>query len=127
MQTENQFRPPTTSEQHLLNRLLEIEFPGRDELAQMFGDLAVRTLDDDGCLELRSRTEGRANVVKQVPVEAEAKDEDGVTIHVLLHVAEGRPTELEVFKEDNSAIKRMPPAEEFALLVLPPAPNKSAI
>ncbi len=124
MSDKEPFRQPTPSERQLLDHLLEAEFPGRDELVQMFRDLEVRPVDEDGCLELRSRVTGRARVVKQIPVEAQAKDQDGVKIHLLLHVKDGRPIELEVFKEDNSPIKRMPLAGAFELIVLPPAPTE---
>jgi hypothetical protein len=118
-----QYRGPTPDEEALIRRLLEADFPGRNDLTFLLRDFDVRTLDEDGGLELRSRVAGYAAVVKRVPVEAEAKDEDGTTIHLLLHVVDGRPTELEIFKEDNSLVKRMPLAAAFELMVLPPAPN----
>jgi hypothetical protein len=37
-------------------------------------------------------------------VESEARDTDGVIIHVLLHVVDGKASELEFFKEDSSRI-----------------------
>jgi hypothetical protein len=122
MSVDSQFRSPTLAERELLRRLLEANFPGRDELVPMFEQIEVRTLDELGGLELRSRAPGRAPVVKRVPVEAEAKDEDGYLIHVLLHVVDGRPTELEIFKDDGSCVRRMPAPSAFELMVLPPAP-----
>ena len=118
------FRKPTNLERSLLERLLEAEFPGRDELAPMVRNLLVRTIDEEGGLELRSEVGGEAPVVKRIPVEAEAKDEDGFRVHALLHVVKGRPVELEIYKDDGSAVKRMPPASAFELIVLPPAPSK---
>jgi hypothetical protein len=49
-------------------------------------------------------------VVKRIPVEAEAKDDDGFTVHALLHVVGRRPIELEIYKDAGSTVKRMPPA-----------------
>jgi hypothetical protein len=63
-------------------------------------------------------------VVKRIPVEAEGKDEDGVVIHMLLRVVDGRPIELEFFREDGATIKRMPAPSGFELIVLPPMPQK---
>jgi hypothetical protein len=103
--------------------LLEAEFPGRDELAPMLRLVLVRTIDEDGGLELQSQIEGKAPVVKRVPVEAEARDEDGFTIHALLHVVDGRPIELEIYK-DGGSVKQMPSASAFELIVLPPMPEK---
>ncbi len=121
---ESDFRKPTDAERSLLERLLEAEFPGRDELAPMIRSILVRTIDEDGGLELRSQIDGKASVVKRVPVEAEAKDEDGVVIHMRLHVVDGRPVELEFFREDGATLKRMPPPSALELIVLPPMPEK---
>jgi hypothetical protein len=118
------FRKPTHVEQSLLGRLLEAEFPGRDELALMVGNVLVRTIDEDRGLELRSLVEGKSPVVKRVPVEAEAKDEDGVVIHMLLHVVDGRPVELELFREDGTTVRRVPSPSALELIVLPPMPDK---
>jgi hypothetical protein len=75
-------------------------------------------------LELRSQIEGKSPVIKRVPVEAEAKDEDGAVIHMLLHVVDGRPVELELFKEDGTTVRRMPSPSALELIVLPPMPDK---
>jgi hypothetical protein len=114
------FRMPTDLERSLFERLLEAEFPGKTELLPMIHALLVKTIDSDGGLELLSQVSGEARVVKQIPVEAEANDEDGITIHALLHVVAGRPVELEIYKDDGSAVKRMPPASDFNLIVLSP-------
>jgi len=119
---ETEFRKPTDAERALLDRLLEVQFPGRNELAPMIGDILVRKLYDDGGLELKTQTDGKAPVVKRIPVEAEAKDDDGFTIHALLHVVDGRPIELEIYK-DGGSVEKMPPASAFELIVLPPMPK----
>jgi uncharacterized protein DUF6984 len=123
MKSESQFRQPTGGERALLARLLEANFPGRSELAVLLGDVRVRTIDEDGGLELESLVEGKAPVLKRVPVEAEGKDEDGAIIHMLLHVVEGRPVELEFFREDAVTVKSVPQASAFVLIVLPPMPK----
>lgn len=120
---EGEFREPTEAERLLLRRLLDADFPGRDELAPLLRRVLVRTIDEDGGLELRSQAEGKAPVAKRVPVEAEARDEDGIVIHMLLHVVEGRPAELEFFREDGASVRKMPPPSAFDLIVLPPAPE----
>lgn len=98
---ESDFRKPTDEERLLLGRLLEAEFPGRDELAPMVRNLLARTIDEHGGLELRNEVCGEAPVVERIPVEAEAKDDDGFRIHTLLHVVGGRPIELEIYKDDG--------------------------
>jgi hypothetical protein len=121
---EADFRRPSDKERSLLERLLEAEFPGRDELAPMLRNVLVRNIDEDGGLELRTEVEGKASVVKRIPVEAEAKDIDGVVIHMLLHVVNGKPVELEFFREDKENVKEIPSPSVFQLVVLPPIPDK---
>lgn len=121
--TEHQFREPTAVERALLERLLEANFPGRKELAALLENVLVRTIDEHGGLELESQVEGKAPVVKGVPVEAEGKDEDGATIHMLLYLEEGRPVELEFFREDGETVKTIPAPSHFELIVLPPIPS----
>jgi hypothetical protein len=53
-----------------------------------------------------------------VPVEAELVDEDGVIVHVLLHVVDGFLNELEVYREDSAPVRRVIRPEELRLLVL---------
>jgi hypothetical protein len=122
---ESEFREPTKAERDLLQRLLEAEFPGRDELVTLVQDIRVRPVDEVGSLELRSQRSGTAQVVKRIPVEAEAVDADGFSIHALLHVVNGRPVELEIFKDDGSCVKQMPPPSAFELIVLPPMPQQT--
>ena len=123
---EDSFRSPTHDEYAILARLLEADFPGRDDLIPMISNLEVKTIDEMGGLALQPKVHGYAHVVKRVPVEAEAKDVDGVVVHVLLHVLEGQPTELEIFREDGDVPKRIPDPASFDLIVLPPVPSDSA-
>jgi hypothetical protein len=123
MAVETIFRKPSDEEQALLNRLVEADFPGRDELVPLLREVLVRTIDDDGGLELQSQIDGSAAVVKRVPVEAEGKDDDGAVIHMLLHVVEGRPAELEFYRDGVGNVRKMPRPSAFELIVLPPMPN----
>ena len=124
MKEEKDFREPTELERLLFARFLEANFPGRDGLAPLLHDALVKTIDEDGGLEIQSQSEGKASVVQRVPVEAEGLDEDGVVIHMPLHVSHRRPIELEFFREDAEAVKTIPPASTFQLIVLPPTPEK---
>ena len=44
----------------------------------------------------------RATVLRRIPIEAEADDLDGMTIHVLLHVINGCIDELELYQRRTS-------------------------
>jgi len=124
MTAESEFRKPTVHEQVLLNRLLEADFPGREEIRPLLSRVVVKTIDEGGGLELKSEVEGEAPVTMRIPVEAEGKDEDGVVIHVLLHVVDGRPAGLEIFREDGETVRRMPSPAALELVVLPPISNE---
>ena len=123
MNIKTDFRNPTISEMKLFERLFDEEFPGRAELKGMLPLMQVRTIDNLGGLKLLSTAKTRAPVIKRIPVEAEAKDVDGVMIHVLLHTKDGQPDELEIYREDGGQLKRLPAPENFQLIILPPAPD----
>lgn len=111
-------------EKQLLARLLEIRFPGRDQIAIQLETCQVKTLDEHGCLEFTVKSKIQAPVEQRVPVEAQAIDEDGDTIHMLLHVVNGKVDELEFYKESADPIRRLPPANEWEVIILPaPPPN----
>jgi len=42
------------------------------------------------------------------------------TIHFLLHVVDGVVSELEIYKDDSSAIVAVPNADKLDLILLPP-------
>ena len=120
MPIENEFRKPTAMERNLFNHLLDTQFEGKTEIAKQLDNCEVRTIDEEGSLELRpSDANGLAPVEKTIPIEAEGIDEDGVCIHWLLHVRKGIVTELEVYKDDGSPIKRMPHLGALKIIVLP--------
>lgn len=104
-------RQPTAYERSLLERLLEEEFPGRDELRGQLSGCLVETIDHNGSLKFAVRTDVKAPVGWRIPVEGEVEDEDGVTVHVLLHVVEGKADELEIYKDDarNEVLAKVDP------------------
>jgi hypothetical protein len=115
---DSDFRPLKAAERALLDKLLDCEFPGRDELRRQLDRLVARQVYDDGTLALRAASGQPAVVKGRVPTEGSCPDVDGVMIHVLLHVVDGMMDELEIFKEDGSDIVR-PPAAGVLVLVPP--------
>lgn len=109
------FRPLKTNERDLLKRLLEVNFPGRDELLEQLESVTATELDDNGSLALRCGSVRPAPVKCRVATEGECADADGVTIHVLLHVVDGMMRELEVFKEDSSMVQNPLSAQNLVL------------
>ena len=57
-------------------------------------------------------------VVQRVPVEAEAEDIDGVTVHVLLHVIDGYIDELEIYRDDSAPLRGTIRPEALSIIVL---------
>jgi hypothetical protein len=97
-------RPVTERERALIDRLVSAEFPGCVEIREQLRSVTVRDLDPEGSLELLTTTGPDAPVDRRVPVEAEVVDRDGKRIHVMLHVIDGRAKEIEIYKDDGSAM-----------------------
>lgn len=102
------FRQLTDNERRLVNRLLEKDFPGRDAISEQVNEALVKQIDENGSLEFDVGIAPKAVSKFRIPTEGEIEDIDGVIVHVLLHVVDGRVSELEIFKEDNSPVKKMP-------------------
>jgi hypothetical protein len=100
------FRRPSDAERKLLDTLLIASFPGKDALVQQLVSAEVRSIDEGGSFRIRTSNGPLAEVVRRIPVEAELEDLDGVTIHVLLHVVDGRLDELEIYRDDSRPVQR---------------------
>ncbi len=101
------FRKPGENERAIIARLLSHEFAGVGALRRQSKDLQVRSIDPEGSLELRPADGAPvAQVAQRVPIEAELKDHDGDTIHILLHVVDGLMNELEVYRESLGVPQR---------------------
>src|ERR1700730_11777185 len=80
------FRPLAPRELELLEKLLEPEFPGRDELQRQLGSVTARQTHDDGTLELHCEGGPQAPVGCRVPTEGEYLDAGGRPVNGLLPV-----------------------------------------
>ena len=110
------FRLLRTHELEILEKLLEPDFPGRDELRQQLGSLTTRQLFEDGTLDLNCGATARAPVTCSVPTEGEYIDADGYHINVLLHVKDGLMNELEILKLYPSKIINPPEAKNLSVV-----------
>jgi len=117
MSLDASFRPLKTHERELLEKLLEPEFPGREELRQQLNSVTGKQIFEDGALALQCDSSHPAPVKCRVPVEAQGQDADGVLISVSLHVVDGFMNELEIVKGDDSKILRTPSPRDFVLIV----------
>jgi hypothetical protein len=116
------FRKLDDRERGLLEKLLEVEFPGCDELRAQLGSLTAKPVSTDGTLVLRCNSGSSAATQSRLVSEAMGQDADGGQVSVLLHVdKEGLLHMLEVIKYDGSPIVRPPSARD--LVVLPSEPR----
>jgi hypothetical protein len=113
-----EFRALTGSERRILDVLLAADFPGNTALNAQASRALVREIDSDGSLEISVTGGVPAEVVRRVPVEAEADDDDGATVHVLLHVVDGLLNELEFYRDGEGTVRRKPAGEDLRILVL---------
>jgi hypothetical protein len=112
------FRELAPRERGLLEKLLEAEFPGRDELRVQLDSLTRKQAGEDGTLILRCGSGPPAATQFRLAAEAMGKDEDGGEISVLLHVnKDGFMSMLEIIKYDGSPILRPPAAHDLVNLL----------
>src|SRR5439155_26331187 len=107
--------PLTSYERALLEKLLEPQFPSRDELLRQMSSVTAKQILPDGTLILKCDPNPPATVKSRVATEGQCSDADGVTIHVLLHVVDGAMSELEIFKDDSSEIRKPPSPNDLVL------------
>jgi hypothetical protein len=110
------YRPLTPFERELLERMLAVEGAEKQTIAQQLDAARVTVVDDHGSFWFELPPDG--GPVSKMRAEAEALDEDGVGIHVLLFESEGRVKELQVYKDDDTPIRRFPKAPEFAVTLV---------
>lgn len=112
------FREMNIWERRLVDKLLETPFPGSRDLAIQLRDSLVCSIDENGSVDFLVSTKKKVTVHNPIPVEAEAEDSDGITIHLLLHVIDGIARGIEVYKEDSSDVIKFP--DPTALLLFSP-------
>jgi hypothetical protein len=104
---------PSPGERRLLERLLSVDFHGVAELLAQLRVVRVRTIPDyaESHASLEFLVPDDAPVAPtrvRIPTEASYRDSDGVDVHLLLHVVDGRMSELEVYKDDGTEIAEGP-------------------
>jgi len=112
------WRELTARERALVDILLSATFSGREVIAHQLRDSRVRAIDAEGSLAFDISSPERAGVRHRIPIEAEAEDLDGVTVHMLLHVVEGKVSELEFYKDNLSQVLGLPPPDRWRVINL---------
>lgn len=119
MELREALHRPTEAERRLLDQLLSVDFPGRNELREQVRTASVRWLPSRGApaLIVETRPDSPpASVVQRVPVEATCLDEDGQVMHLLVHVVDQRLSEVEIFREDGERMLRFPDGEGLSVI-----------
>src|SRR5262245_36917705 len=106
--TIEHFRELNGRERVLVSHLTQADFIGVERIREQLRACLARTLDAAGSFDLRVRNALPARVFFRVPVELEAKDSDGVAIHVLLHVVDGIARQVEIYKDTPTPIAAWP-------------------
>jgi hypothetical protein len=115
-------RPLEIHEQRLLQKLLDQCAFDVTNLRTQATIAKVRNVNSDGSIlrfeDFSSVPSAPMPPIHLVPVEAVFPDTDGVKIHILLHVREGRLYELEFLKEDATKLLEYPDADEIKDFIL---------
>ena len=118
MSNKQTFQELSVWHQEMLSRLLDTSFPGQPELKAQVLTSRFGVIDKNQSLEIFPTNSVVPPVVKTIPVEAYASDEDGVHIESLLFTRHGLAYMLEILRADGKQIKQLPPATAFNVMVL---------
>lgn len=117
----DKFRPLTSEERRILEKLLSLDFVGRKELMQQLPGLLVRDkkVDNEGSIEFEVNSNVRAPVGGMVAEgrcpDINTSEANPAYINLLLHVRDGRLWLLEFYKDDSSQILQRPDPEKLDL------------
>ncbi|HYW39595.1 MAG TPA: hypothetical protein VE957_15910 [Terriglobales bacterium] len=112
------FRQLDTRERALLEKLLDAEFLGRDELHAQLDSLTAKQIEEDGTLTLRCASGPPSPSKYRLAMEGWYKDVDGMAISVMLHLdKDGFMSMLEIIKYGGSPIIDPPSARALVLLL----------
>lgn len=103
-----QFRYLNKLEKSILDKILQVSFPGSEEIKKQIIDVKVRIIeyqDNYGSIEFKVNSNIQAFTNSNVPVEAVTKDVDGVPVEILIHMKENKINELEIIKADGTQLK----------------------
>jgi hypothetical protein len=123
------FKPLTDWEKSLLRRLLEPEFPGRNELLQQVESIqgsADTGNAENGSLRLRPASETGAQIPKTLfGTHGQGPDIDGTTIHYSLAFRSGKLSFLDIYKSGPEKVLRHPDFSSIQVSLDPPQRFKS--
>src|SRR3954447_4713763 len=103
---DQSFRKFTDYERAVLDRVLELDFKGKeeikDQLSQATASLIEGTDDNYGSIKIKTLSSKKADVMERVPVIGVTRDEGGGPVEILLHTADGIVVSLEFVRMDGA-------------------------
>jgi hypothetical protein len=109
-----EIRKLSARERDILERMFSQLPDAGGDLSKQLKDVKVSVIDQDGSVRFLINSSERASCISdRVPVTAIFDDDDGVPIYLLLHIVDGRLSELEVYKADGSQIITRPEAAKL--------------
>ncbi len=110
------WRALTSYENDVLEFLLSKSTSHREGLMLQLRNCKVRTIDKEHSIEFSIHDSASAAPGKYgVVAEAGYPDDDGIEVHTLLHIRDGKLWELEFYKDDGSPIVRFALPSEMLL------------
>lgn len=107
-------------ELRVLDKLLEKDFPGRDAINEQLKNCWVKEWKDGSLsIDFKPSSNVVAKVIDRIPVEGHIDAKDG-PIEILLHVVEGRITELEVVTYANPNLTELPDPSQLKVIIRDP-------
>jgi hypothetical protein len=114
---ESEFRPLNSRERGIIERLLEAEFQGHDELRMQIDSVTAKQVLPDGTLRLQCASGPPAPTKYAIAMEGTYTDADGGAVAILLHVdTAGFMRMLEILKHNGSPIIEPPVADSVTVL-----------
>jgi hypothetical protein len=109
---DQSFRKFTDYERAVLDRILELDFRGKEEIKDQFSQatasLIEGTDDNYGSIKIKTLSNKKADVMKRVPVMGVTRDEGGGPVEILLHTADGIVVSLEFVRMDGAPMVGLP-------------------
>ena len=117
---QDSFRPLSSIERHILNRLTSVVLPDGDFLKRQVDACLVRTIDEFGSLEFSVSSNERYDDADGPLVTAQQEDVgtvplQGPYINFILFLRGGMLTELQIYKDDGTPIRAIYDPDKFIL------------
>lgn len=116
----NEFKNLPSWYKEIFDLILNAEFSGKNEIKRQVLSSKFKIIDVNGSMSILPSRKEKAPILKTIPVEAYAQDQDGIEIQVLLFTERRIVYMLEISRVDSERVIELPPANKFEVMVLGP-------